>query len=136
MGLAERRRIAAIKDTVTAAQAEFKAATGLEIPFDFDTTTLPEDEGVLNGYDYYKEYAMPMIIRIFKDLTRDAMGKEAVLEKIKSIKILNTSTNADNSGEKAIALSGGELQIKYGFNYYNGNSWTEDDMKTKIENML
>ncbi|MCU0353982.1 MAG: hypothetical protein MUD08_09655 [Cytophagales bacterium] len=137
MGLAERRRIATIKETAAAAQAEFKGATGLDIPIAFEVESLPEDSGILDGYDYYKDYLTPMVTRIFQDIARDDLGKEAVKEKIKSIKIVNTSKDAQNVGTKSMDLNGsGELLLQYGIAYYGADIWYEDDLKSKIEAML
>ena len=136
MGLTERRRIADIKDQTTPAQAEIKAITGYDLSLNFDTTTFPEDSVVLDGYDYYKDYAVPMILRIFKDITKDALGKTAAQEKIKSIKIINTSKKGDDPGTKELSLTNGELLISYGFYQYSDNVWGEDELKSKIENLL
>jgi hypothetical protein len=136
MGLAERRRIATIKEETTIAQTQFNSIINVEIPLTFDTTTLPEDMGVLDNYDYYKDYVIPAIIRIFKDLTKDDLGKEAVKSTIKSVKIINTSKNVDDSGEKSIALHEGELLIKFGFYRYSDAIWDENELKAKIENLL
>ncbi len=136
MGLAERRRIATIKEEADTAQKLFSSTINTEIPLLFDTTTLPEDAGVLDSYDYYKDYVIPAIIRIFKDLTKDELGKEAVKSTIKSIKIVNTSKNVDDSGKKSVALTDGELLVTFGFYRFSDAVWDENELRGKIENML
>lgn len=136
MGLAERRRIATIKEEADTAQKLFSSTISTEIPLLFDTTTLPEDAGVLDSYDYYKDYVIPAIIRIFKDLTKDELGKEAVKSTIKSIKIVNTSKNVDDSGKKSVALTDGELLVTFGFYRFSDAVWDENELRGKIENML
>ena len=134
MGLAERRRIAEIKTTTTAQTETAKSELGL--PIDFDTTTLIEEAGVLDGYDYYKTYCVPMVINVFKEIMSDDMGKSAVKEKIKAVKIINTSKSTTEGGAKGLELKEGELIIKMGFYQYSDILWDEADLKTKIENML
>lgn len=136
MGLAERRKIAEIKETVSEYQNEAKSAVDFDLKFDFDTTTLPEDNVVLSGYDYYKGYCMPMVVNIIKDINKDSIGKDAFKAKIKSVKIINTSTKGDDPGQKEVILKDGELLIKYGFYNYSDKVWGEDELKTEIENML
>jgi hypothetical protein len=117
MGLAERRRIAEIKDQLPVMQEQLKGIVGYELPFTFDTTTFPEDAKVLDGYDYYKDYGMPMALRIFKDIAKDELGKSAVKE-------------------KTLSLENGLLLVKYGFYSYSDMVWGEDELKLKIENLL
>ncbi len=136
MGLAERRKIAEIKETVSGYKKEAEAAAGFSLPFEFDTTTLPEDDVVLSGYDYYKEYGMPMLVNIIKDINKDNVGKDAFKAKIKSVKMVNTSKNGDDAGEKEVSIHDGELLVKYGFYRYSDKVWGEDELKSKIENML
>ncbi len=137
MGLAERRRIAAIKQDAETAKATFVKETGLtQVGFDFDINTLSEDEKLLDGYDYYKDYLMPQVTRIFKSIASDDLGKEAVAEKIKSIKIVNSSKSELEPGKKALELKNGELLITYGVSYSSSDMWYEDDLKSKIENLL
>ena len=136
MGLAERRKIAEIKETVSEFQQQAHAVVGFELPFEFDTTTFPEDEKVLAGYEYYKDYGMPMMVNILKEINKDNIGKEAFKAKIKSVKLINTSKNGDDPGQKEVSLNEGELLVKYGFYNYSDKVWGEEELRTKIENML
>lgn len=136
MGLEQRRKIAEIKETVSGYQKEAQAAVEFDLPFELDTTTFPEDEGVLSGYDYYKDYGMPMVVNILKEINKDSIGKEAFKAKIKSVKLVNTSKKGDDPGQKEVLLNGGELLIKYGFYQYSDMVWGEDELKSKIENLL
>ncbi len=136
MGLNERRRIAAIQEEVAQAPAELSKIIGFELPISFDVNTLPEDEGVLNSYDSYKEYALPMVIKIFGRICIDDLGKNAVKEKITTIKLINTSKNVDDTGEKSLTLENGELLIKMGFYYYSDKLWAEEELEKAIENLL
>ncbi len=136
MGLDERRRIAAIQEETSQTSNELSKLIGFELPIGFDTTTLPEDEGVLNSYDSYKEYALPLVIKVFGKICVDDLGKNAVKEKINTIKLINTSKNVDDAGEKSLTLENGELLIKMSFYYYSDKLWGEEELKNAIENLL
>ncbi|MEM9980945.1 MAG: hypothetical protein AAF734_00520 [Bacteroidota bacterium] len=136
MGLAERRRIAEIKGENATYQSEFNDVTGMDIPIEIDASTFPENKVVLDGYKSYKAYGVPMVINIFKDVCKDNLGKEAVKEKIKSVRVVNTSKNGEDSGEMEVVLNDGELLIKYGFYQYSDKLWGETELKEKIEEML
>ncbi len=136
MGLAERRRIAAITQEADQAAQTFEKNIGLGITLQLDTTTFPEETGVLDSYDYYKEYGLPAITRIFEDLTKDKLGKEAVQAHIKTVKVINTSKNGADAGEKAVTLANGELLIKFGFYNYSDKVWDENNLRQEIENLI
>ncbi len=136
MGLNERRRIAAIQEEFAQAPAELSKITGFELPIGFDVSTFPEDEGVLNSYDGYKNYGLPMVIRVFGKICTDDLGKEAVKEKITGVKLINTSKNVDDAGEKSLTLDNGELLIKMSFYHYSDKLWGEEELKKAIENLL
>ncbi len=136
MGLAERRRIAAIKDKYSTATKQLQDAIGFELPLSFDADTLPEDVAVLDSFDYYESYAIPMVINIFKDICRDDLGVEAVKAHIQSIHLVNTSQHGEDPGEKSLSLQDGKLLIKYGFYQYSDSLWGEDLLKKEIEALL
>lgn len=136
MGLAERRRIAEIKATLPEFQQKMDALAGYSLPFSFDTETLPEDPDVLSSYDFYKDYVMPGLLRIFEDILKDDLGKEAVKKTIQAIRVSNTSTNGDDSGSKGLVLKDGELHVTFGFYRYSDQIWDEAALKAEIEKML
>lgn len=136
MGLAERRRIAAIGEHVKQAQAELNEVVGYLMPLNCDLGCFPEIPEVLDCYDYYKDYCFPMIIRIFQDVCRDDLGRQAVKDKISSVVVANTSTGPQDPGQMDVALEGGVLTIRYGFYGYSDKVWGEDPLRTAIENLL
>ncbi len=136
MGLNERRRIAAIQEESSQATSELSKIIGFDLPISFDASTLPENEGVLNSYDSYKEYGLPMVIKIFSQICIDDLGKNAVKEKIAAIKLINTSKNVDDAGEKSLTIENGELLIKMSFYYYSDKLWGEEELRKAIENLL
>jgi hypothetical protein len=116
MGLAERRRIAAIGEDVKQAQVQLNEVVGYPLPLHCDLGCFPEVPAVLDCYDAYKDYCFPMIIRIFQDVCRDDLGRQAVKDKISSVVVSNTSTGAEDPGTMAV--------------------WGEDPLRKAIENLL
>lgn len=136
MGLAERRRIAAIAEDIKQGQAKLDEVVGYQIPLQCDLSKFPEDPVVLSGYESYKDYVFPLIGRVFADLCKDDLGRQAVKEKIASISVVNTSTSGDEGGKKSVSLNGRELVIEYGFYNYSDKVWDESQLLSSIENLL
>ena len=138
MGLAERRRIATIAEQVPAIAAQIQGFVGDDIPFTFDATSLPENKVVLDSFDSYNDYyGLPMMVKVIKEISRDKMGKEALRDKVKAIRFVNTSTGPDDSGEKTVSISPeGELVVKCGFYGSSDKLWGADELREKIEAML
>lgn len=138
MGLAERRRIAVIKDSHGPRfQNELNAAIGFELPFEIDVATIPENSTILDCYDYYYEsYGPGMVVTIFKDLCKDDLGKEAVKAKIKKIVFQNTAKTPEEAGDKDLKLEGGTLFVRESFYGYSDKLFGEADLRKMIEDML
>lgn len=138
MGLAERRRVANIKDNHTKRfQAELNSAIGFELPFEIDIATIPENNTVLDCYDYYYEsYGPGLVVKVMKQVCVDTMGREAVQEKIKKIVFQNTAKSPDLPGDKSVALENGTLYVRESFYGYSDKLYGEDDLLKTIESML
>lgn len=138
MGLAERRRIAVIKDSHGPRfQAELNAAIGFELPFEIDVASFPENTTVLDCYDYYYEsYGPGLVVAVFKDLCKDSMGKDAVNAKIKKIVFQNVAKSGDDASDKSVELQGTTLFVRESFYGYSDKLFGEADLRTLIENML
>ena len=138
MGLAERRRIAAIKQKAAAIQPQVNVALGFDLPITLDVGSFPEDKDILDFYEWNEsEYGLPMILRIVKDICKDDIGKEAFTEKVQSIEVVNSSKSNDRPGLRSVELlPDGKLVIKYGFDRTNSDIWSEEPLRTTLENML
>lgn len=138
MGLAERRRIATIKDQhAPRFQKELNDAVGYSLPFEIDLATFPEDAKVLDCYDYYYEsYGPGLVVKVMKDICKDDMGKEAFKAKFDKIIFQNTAKSPDAPGDKSVTSDGRNLVIGESFYGYSDKLYGEDDLRKKLEDML
>lgn len=138
MGLAERRRIAEIKDKhLPRFQQALTEAVGSELPFEIDISSFPEDPKVLDCYDYYYEsYGPGMVVNVMKEVCVDQMGKDAVRAAIKKIVFQNVAKSSEAPGEKELKLENGTLIIRESFYGYSDKLFDPSELKKAIENML
>lgn len=138
MGLAERRRVAAIASELAPKyQQEFKEAVGFDLPFEVAIDSLPADKTVLDCWDYYHEsYGPGLVVKVFKDLCKDDLGKEAVQEKIEKVVFRNAAKSAEDPGDKSLALEGKTLVITASFYGYSDKLYGESDLLSQLEAML
>jgi hypothetical protein len=137
MGLAEKRRLAGIKDQSNAYATELEAAVGFKLPFEINAETFPESAVILDCYDSYRDsYGPGLVVKVMKTLCGDSFGKEAVQGKIKRIVFENTAKSPEEKGMKEIKLNGDTLLVRESFYGYSDILYGEDGMKTEIENLL
>lgn len=138
MGLAERRRIATIKDVHGPRfQLELNKAAGFELPLEIDLSTFPENATVLDCYDYYYEsYGPGLLPKVFEQLCVDDLGKAAVQEKIKKVVFQNTAKSPEDPGDKSLELKDGTLYVRESFYGYSDKLFGDTDLRTALENML
>jgi hypothetical protein len=138
MGLAERRRIATIKDVHNPRfQSALNDAIGFEMPFEIDVASFPENGTVLDCYDYYFEsYGPGLVVNVMKDICVDNLGKEAVQAKFKKIVFQNTAKSPEEKGEKELKIEGDTLFVRESFYGYSDILFGDADMKSTLEAML
>jgi hypothetical protein len=91
MGLAERRRLKQLREEIQPKrQQELQAATGSAVTLEVDWDSVGEETNALTRID---EYGFMRLIDAFKLICRDGLGREAVAEKIKAVRLIN-STNS------------------------------------------
>lgn len=138
MGLAERRRIATIKDVhAPRFQNELNAAIGFALPFHLDAGSFPENSTVLDCYDYYFEsYGPGLVVKVFKEICADDIGKQAVKDRIEKIVFQNTAKSPDDKGHREVALDGKTLFVRESFYGYSDLLFGEDDLRKTTEALL
>lgn len=138
MGLAERRRVAAIKEQLAPRfQKELNEALGFEMPFELDVGSFPEDAKVLDCWDWYFEsYGPPLVARVMKAVCADALGREAVKAKFDKILFKNAARSEAESGEKSVAIENRTLVVAESFYGYSDKLFGEADLQKAIEDML
>ena len=105
MGLAERRKIKELQDTTFPERVkEIGEICGKEIPYDVDWDSLSDDAEGLNFIDNLSCHRLNMALRV---ICQDDLGKEAVREGLKLIKLKNVKDKSAMS----IAFDGGVLEM-------------------------
>ena len=105
MGLAEKRKIKELQDTtLPEREAELLEITGSPIKYDIDWDSLSSDAEGLNFLDNLSCHRLNMALRV---ICSDALGKEAVAESLKTVKLKNVPTPAD----RKLTFGGGVLEM-------------------------
>ncbi len=105
MGLAERRKIKELQDTTFPERVkEIEEICGKPIAYEVDWDSLADDAEGLNFIDNLSCHRLNMALRT---ICIDDMGKEAVREGLKLIKLKNVKSKA----EMKIAFDGGVLEM-------------------------
>lgn len=105
MGLSERRKINELQEkTFPARVKEIEEICGAPIPYEVDWESLSDDMEGLNFIDNLSCHRLNMALRV---ICQDEMGKEAVREGLKKIKLKNVRSRA----EMSMSFEGGVLEM-------------------------
>lgn len=105
MGLNERRKIKELQDNVLPGRVkEIEEICGVPIPYEVDWDSLSDDMEGLNFLDNLSCHRLNMALR---SICQDEMGKEAVREGIKLVKLKNVKTRE----EVSITFENGVLEM-------------------------
>src|SRR5579863_8114569 len=105
MGLEERRMIKELQHvTFPGRVKEIEEICGAPIPYDVDWDSLKDDAEALNFMDNISCHRLNMALR---GICSDAMGKEAVRDGLKKIKLKNVKT----PGEMSMTFQDGVLEM-------------------------
>lgn len=105
MGLAERRKIKEIQDNVLPGRLkDIEEICGAPIPYEIDWESFSDDLEGLNFMDNISCHRLNMALRV---ICQDDMGKEAIRETLKKIKLKNVK----GIGDKSLAFADGALDM-------------------------
>lgn len=128
MGLAEKRKIKELQDTtIPEREGELLEITGAPIRYDIDWEGFANDAAGLNFLDNLSCHRLNMALRV---ICSDALGKEAVAEGLKIVKLKNVATPE----ERKLIFGGGTLEMHCAYalgtnGYHNDNEIREVLMK-------
>ena len=106
MGLAERRKIKELQDvTFPERTKEIEEICGKAIPYEVDWESLADDAEALNFIDNLSCHRLNMALRT---ICVDDMGKEAVREGLRLIRLKNVK----DKGDMSIAFDDGVLEMR------------------------
>ena len=126
MGLEERRKIKEYQDTIIPERMkELEEIVGGTIPYDIDWDTFADDAEALRFLDNLSCHRINMAMRT---ICIDDMGKEAVRDGVKVIKL----KNVQSKDEMSIAVEGGALSMA--LNYAKGTDgyYSDNEIRTAL----
>jgi hypothetical protein len=105
MGLNEKRKVEELKrDTLPGRVKEIEEICGKPIPYEVDWDSIANDAAALNFLDNVSCHRLNMALRM---ICQDEMGKEAVREGLKLVKLKNVADKA----ARHIDFSNGVLEM-------------------------
>lgn len=129
MGLIEKRAIAKIRDNVVPRyEAELKQIAGDKISYEMNWESFLHD---ITALENLEEKCFRVINDIFKKITSDDIGTEAVQEGVEKIHISNVKTASVNE----FTLKEGVLDIPWDWSGYPGSFYPKT-VQEKIETLL
>ena len=106
MGLQERRMVKELQEvTLPGRTKEIEEICGKAIPYEVDWDSISDDLEALNFIDNCSCHRLNMALRI---ICMDEMGKEAVRDGLKVVKLKNVKT----TGEMGITFENGALEMR------------------------
>lgn len=123
MGLAERRKIKELTDTtIPEREKELLEITGSPIRYDIDWDSLANDAEGLNFLDNISCHRLNMALRV---ICSDELGREAVKDGLKLVKLANVATPA----EMSIAFLGGVLEMRCAYAHRTDGMYSDGHIR-------
>jgi hypothetical protein len=105
MGLEERRKIKALtEDVLPGRVSEIEEISGAAVPYDVDWDSFDGDLTALNFVDNISCHRLNMALRV---ICADDLGKEAVRDTLKSVRLKNVK----DVGDKSLGFEDGTLTM-------------------------
>ena len=123
MGLNERRKIKELQDNVFPGRVkEIEEICGKAIPYEVDWDSLADDMEGLNFIDNISCHRLNMALRV---ICQDEMGKEAVRQGLKVIKLKNVK---DKSAMK-MSFEGGVLEMHCAYAQRTDGMFSDNEIR-------
>lgn len=123
MGLEERRKIKELKEvTLPDREKELVEITGSPIRYDVDWDSLSDDLEGLRFLDNLSCHRLNMALRV---ICMDELGKEAVAEGLKTVKLKNVKSKDDVK----IAFGGGVLDMQCAYALGTSGMHSDGDIR-------
>jgi hypothetical protein len=130
LGLPERRKIKELQDvTFPGRVKEIEEICGVAIPYDVDWESLADDPDGLNFIDNVSCHRLNMALRV---LCQDDMGKQAVREGLKQIKLKNVKDPA----LRKLTFSGGVLEMHVVYAQASSGLFSDNEIREALEKGL
>jgi hypothetical protein len=130
MGLNERRKLNELKETTFPGRVkEIEEICGAPIPYDVDWDSLADDAEALNFIDNISCHRLNMALRV---ICQDEMGKSAVRDGLKVIKLKNVKSPAD----MRMAFESGALEMHCAYALRTDGMFSDNDIRKLLEQKL
>ena len=130
MGLNERRKIKELQDeTFPGRVKEIQEICGMAIPYEVDWESLSDDAEALNFIDNISCHRLNMALRI---ICQDEMGKAAVREGLKKIRLKNVKDKA----AMQINFRDGVLEMHCAYALRTEGMFSDGDIRQVLEKGL
>ncbi len=130
MGLNERRKIKELQETTFPGRVkEIEEICGKAIPYEVDWDSLADDAQGLNFIDNISCHRLNMALRM---ICQDDMGKEAVREGLKLVKLKNVTSEA----EKKMTFSAGVLEMHVPYALGASGLFSDNEIRALLEKNL
>ncbi|MBH9579243.1 hypothetical protein [Inhella proteolytica] len=127
MGLQERRMIQTLQqETLPARSAEIAEICGQAVPYEVDWDSLGQDGQALNFVDNTACHRLNMALRV---ICLDEMGKQAVREGLKQVKLVNVATPE----LKQLRFANGVLEIHNAFAHGAQGMHSDGEIRAVLE---
>ena len=125
MGLEERRKIKELQDVVLPERVqEVEEICGAPIPYDVDWDSFADDLEGLNFMDNLSCHRLNMALRT---ICTDDLGKEAVRDAVKVIRLKNVPKD-----EMRLALADGALEMHCAYALRTEGMWSDNEIYTEL----
>jgi hypothetical protein len=123
MGLAERRKIKELQDDVLPGRVkEIEEICGAPIPYEVDWESFSDDLEGLNFMDNISCHRLNMALRV---ICQDDMGKEAIRETVKKVKLKNVK----GIGDKSLGFSDGALDMHCAYAQKMDGAFSDNEIR-------
>ena len=130
MGLNERRKLNELKETTFPGRVkEIEEICGAPIPYEVDWDSLADDAEALNFIDNISCHRLNMALRV---ICQDEMGKSAVRDGLKVIKLKNVKSPA----EMRLAFDSGALEMYCAYALRTDGMFSDNDIRKLLEQKL
>ena len=130
MGLAERRKIKDLQETTLPARVkEIEEICGAAIPYEVDWESLADDAEGLNFLDNLSCHRLNMALRV---ICQDDLGKEAVRESLKTIRLRNVKSKADMK----MTFESGVLEMHCAYALRTDGMFSDNDIRALLMQKL
>lgn len=130
MGLAEKRKILELQEkTFPAREQEIAEICGKPIPYEIDWDSVANDPEALNFMEFASCHHLNMALRT---ICMDALGKEAIAEGLKLIKLKNVA----NPGDMQISFNGGVLEMHCAYAKLGDGRYSDHQIRAVLEQGL